>query len=270
MHRKIVEATPSTRKGLNVDGLGGEDYLKCMVCGKKMRVVHSNHLERHGLTVDQYLSMFPGAKVYSGSYIESVKRNFWTGVGRVRVRRCIRCGLTFTTRSPNKVRCNLCQRIHRLESLRLRERLRRRFGKAQRQILGTKGGATDLKVLGNGRVAAALWLERNRGGRTFGRMLDGDGQLHCQTCESTCLMLVMDGQAYCTECGGKIVVARRNEYYTATELCCGECGLVYDTLNLKQPEPSPSPFSPEPAEKLKFPIGTGLTATMKGGWENAC
>jgi len=33
---------------------------------------------------------------------------------------------------------------------------------------------------------------------------------------------------FCPECGGRIVLARENEYYTATELCCSSCGLVYD------------------------------------------
>ena len=32
---------------------------------------------------------------------------------------------------------------------------------------------------------------------------------------------------YCLECGGRIVLARENEYYTATETCCSSCGLVY-------------------------------------------
>ena len=32
----------------------------------------------------------------------------------------------------------------------------------------------------------------------------------------------------CLECGGRIILARENEYYTATEPCCSKCGLVYD------------------------------------------
>ena len=34
-------------------------------------------------------------------------------------------------------------------------------------------------------------------------------------------------RGFCSECGGRIVLARENEYYTATELCCSSCGLVY-------------------------------------------
>lgn len=207
---------------------GDECYLKCMVCGKKLRIVHSNHLGKHGLTVEQYLSMFAGARVYSERYVQSLRRNYWKSIGRIRERKCIDCGLTFTTNSPNKIRCDLCQRIHRLETLKRRERMRRRFGKAQRQILGTKGWSTCLKVLPNGRVAAALWLEKRKDGEKARRMFNGNGQLQCHTCESTFLMLVMDGQPYCTECGGKIVVARENERYTATEICCEKCGLVYE------------------------------------------
>jgi len=32
---------------------------------------------------------------------------------------------------------------------------------------------------------------------------------------------------FCPECGGRIILARENEYYTATEPCCSSCGLVY-------------------------------------------
>jgi len=32
---------------------------------------------------------------------------------------------------------------------------------------------------------------------------------------------------FCPECGGRIILARENEYYTATEPCCSKCGLVY-------------------------------------------
>ena len=34
-------------------------------------------------------------------------------------------------------------------------------------------------------------------------------------------------RGFCIECGGRIVLARENEYYTATEPCCSSCGLVY-------------------------------------------
>jgi len=34
-------------------------------------------------------------------------------------------------------------------------------------------------------------------------------------------------RGFCLECGGRIVLARENEYYTVTEPCCCRCGLVY-------------------------------------------
>ena len=34
-------------------------------------------------------------------------------------------------------------------------------------------------------------------------------------------------RGFCLECGGRIILARENEYYTATEPCCSSCGLVY-------------------------------------------
>jgi len=35
-------------------------------------------------------------------------------------------------------------------------------------------------------------------------------------------------RSFCPECGGRIILARENEYYTATEPCCSKCGLVYE------------------------------------------
>jgi len=33
--------------------------------------------------------------------------------------------------------------------------------------------------------------------------------------------------SFCIESGGRIVLARENEYYTVKEPCCCRCGLVY-------------------------------------------
>ena len=233
MCENVAEETLSTwaDRHSNREGWESDCHLKCMVCGKRLRIVHSNHLERHSLTIEQYLSRFPGAKVYSERYIQSLKRNFWKRIGKRRERICVNCGATFTTHSPNKVRCDLCQRVYRLEALKHRERLRRRSWKGVKQIMGTKGESINLKVLRSGRVAAAVWLEKNKGrGEGLRRMFNGGGEEpQCQICDSTYLLLIEDGQPYCTECGGRIVIARENEQYTATEPCCNACGLVYVT-----------------------------------------
>ena len=33
---------------------------------------------------------------------------------------------------------------------------------------------------------------------------------------------------YCVECGGPVIIARENDFYTATEPVCSRCGLVHD------------------------------------------
>ena len=142
-------------------GTCDDSYVKCMVCGRMFYVVHPNHLERHGLTVKEYLSMFSDVKVYSERYLKSLKRNYWKGIGRRREKVCVSCGTSFTTYSSKKVRCDLCQRLYRLETKRRRERLRRRSGKGVKQVLGTRGQSVNLRILPNGKVVAADWLERN-------------------------------------------------------------------------------------------------------------
>lgn len=82
-------------------------------------------------------------------------------------------------------------------------------------------------MLLNGRVAAAVWLERNRG-KKHRRMLNGGGGIRCPECSSTYLIFVSSFEPYCTECGGRIVLARENQNYTVTELCCSRCGLLYE------------------------------------------
>jgi hypothetical protein len=37
---------------------------------------------------------------------------------------------------------------------------------------------------------------------------------------------------YCEECGGLIIIAKENRYYSKTELTCKSCGLVFDISNL--------------------------------------
>jgi len=162
--KDVFEEALPARAGLNRDIHGravDDGYVKCMVCGRKLHVVHPNHLKRHGLTVEEYLSRFPDADLYSESYLKSLRGNYWRGLGRKREKVCVDCGAHFTTRAPNKVRCGLCQRMHRLKAKKSRERLRRRSWKGVKQTLGTKGPSVNLKVLPNGRVAAAVWLEKN-------------------------------------------------------------------------------------------------------------
>jgi DNA-directed RNA polymerase subunit RPC12/RpoP len=234
---KPVRGEPA-REGWS--GNGGR-YVKCMVCGRRLHVVHLNHLRRHGLTVEEYLSMFPNAKIYSNHYIQSLKKRYWKTIGRKKKRVCVDCGATFTTHAHNKIRCNLCQRIRELEAKKSRERLRRSSWKGVKQILGTKGPSVNFRILPNGRVAAAVWLERNSG-KKYKRMFNGGGEIRCPECSSTYLMLMDDMEPYCIECGGRIVLARENEHFTARDLCCSRCGLLYEDPLLQIQQESTSPL----------------------------
>lgn len=42
-----------------------EEYVECLVCGKKFRQITNTHLLRHGLTVAQYSVKFPDAELIS-------------------------------------------------------------------------------------------------------------------------------------------------------------------------------------------------------------
>ncbi|MFQ6095199.1 MAG: hypothetical protein ACE5NN_03540, partial [Candidatus Bathyarchaeia archaeon] len=121
-----------------------------------------------------------------------------------------------------------------------RERLRRRSWKGVKQTLGTKGSSVNLRVLRNGRVAAAVWLEMNRG-KKHRRMLNGGGGIRCPECSSTYLIFIGGFEPYCIECGGRIVLATENRNYTATELCCSRCGLLYEDPPLHVPQGSALP-----------------------------
>ena len=69
------------------------------------------------------------------------------------------CSKIFVIYSPNKIRCDACQRTYKLETKKRRERLRRRNYRGLDQILGSGDKSTYLTILPNGRILGAVWLE---------------------------------------------------------------------------------------------------------------
>ncbi len=201
-----------------------DSYVKCLVCGAKLRQVHPNHLAKHNLTVEEYLQKFPYAKLISKDYSEELSERYRQNLGKERLKVCIDCNRTFITYSHNKLRCPTCQRKYRLNTLRNRERMRRRSGKALNQILGTGDKTTYLTTLSDGRILGWVWLQKQI------KKLNGKKPRYkCPVCgREDYMLLIVNHQPYCLECGGKIVYARENQYYSANEFTYSKCGLVLD------------------------------------------
>jgi len=51
------------------------DKVRCMVCNKELKVVHTIHTRTHGLEFDEYKKKFPNSKTHADSVIESFKEN---------------------------------------------------------------------------------------------------------------------------------------------------------------------------------------------------
>jgi len=45
--------------------LSGKQLITCQVCGKELFMINIHHLKKHGLTIEKYKEMFPGATVQS-------------------------------------------------------------------------------------------------------------------------------------------------------------------------------------------------------------
>ena len=49
------------------------DKVKCMECGKKFKIITSQHLGQHGLTLDEYIKKYPTSPTWSVSAINNRK-----------------------------------------------------------------------------------------------------------------------------------------------------------------------------------------------------
>jgi len=82
------------------------------------------------------------------------------------------------------------------------------------------------------RVYGAVLLEQGMSVNASSNWTYGKS-LECEGCGSNMIIDIIDHEAFCPECGAKIVIARENEHYSMqAEPVCDNCGLVYDTKNL--------------------------------------
>jgi len=197
-----------------------------MVCGKQLHYVNNTHLRGHRLTIQQYKIRF-SAEIFTKEFLYRRKKSCQD---RVFQRACPRCGSAFTTGNPKTFYCGHCQPIMSVEK---RRRYQQRYRRMRKRTIGRE----PFRILGtfskhhlsihNGRVLAAVLLEKGisinaRKGHNSGKVLE------CEDCGTSVIIDVIDHEAYCAECGCKIVVARENEYYSIqAEPVCVHCGLVY-------------------------------------------
>ena len=52
-----------------------DDQVKCMICGKYYKMVHTVHLRTHGLEFNEYKNKFPGVKTHSDYVLEKYSKN---------------------------------------------------------------------------------------------------------------------------------------------------------------------------------------------------
>jgi len=200
-----------------------DSYVKCLVCGAKLKQVHTNHLAKHGLTINEYLEKFPNAELVSKDYHRELSERYKQVLGKRREKVCVDCSKPFITYSPSKVRCDICQKMYELENKKIRERKRRRSFKALDQILGSGDKTTYLTILPSGRILGAVWLEEKM------KKLKGRKKRYkCPVCNESYMLVIENYQAYCIDCGGKVVYAKENENYSANEFVCSHCGLVLE------------------------------------------
>lgn len=155
------------------------------------------------------------------------------------LKKCLVCGTTLFTWSKKKYCSTRC--AQQLYNKRWREN---NPGKARAYQIrwwnrNNKGTFSERYLsIRNGRVYGALLLERDKQKRAQSRShggfvnpwiahYSGDGDGRCEQCGSEEVIIIINHQAYCNECGGKIKLALENEYYSVVEPTCHSCGLVY-------------------------------------------
>jgi len=199
-------------------------YVKCLVCGSKLKMITENHVKRHGLTMARYRQLYPEAPIISPELRQKVK--IWSGDRKFQ-RKCKKCGSLFTTGNPRVFYCPKCQEKISVEKQRryhkrnrIREKNTRKTKRNQR--IGTFGKGY-LEIV-NGRVRGAVLLEKG--------LSPNGSNSHNDVCgcgSAAYLVAVLGDQLYCLECGGQIILARENENYTMPiEVACSKCGVVYE------------------------------------------
>ena len=146
---------------------------------------------------------------------------------------CRKCGKPFIATGPKSKHCRECQRVRDLLSKRRKnQRYRRkvRYDEIRMVRIGTFG--EKYLELYRGRIRGAVLLEKRIAinsrhyYRIGGQWYASKG--YVEYYGVSYLMATCKKKIYCDECGAEITIARENDIYTATELCCKSCGLVYE------------------------------------------
>ena len=72
-----------------------DSYVKCLICGAKLKQVHTNHLAKHNITVNEYLEKYPDAELISKDYHKELSERHRQTLGRKRERVCVDCSKPF-------------------------------------------------------------------------------------------------------------------------------------------------------------------------------
>ena len=92
----------------------------------------------------------------------------------------------------------------------------------------------------NGRVQGAILLEKHVSINAHGfyRLPPYNGKApfdYEETYVTMIYLIIWNRKIFCGECGSELTVARENEHYTIpAELCCKNCGLVYELDDLAE------------------------------------
>ena len=98
----------------------------------------------------------------------------------------------------------------------------------------THDKSNDLTIE-NGRVKGAVWLEsqigrksvaKNYWRRSFFQRRYEEALCNCGSLQTPFFVAIENHRRFCSECGGKIIIASENDHYTITEIVCSFCGLV--------------------------------------------
>jgi len=174
-----------------------EPYVKCLICGKKLKLINWLHLRKHNLTFEQYKQMFPNALTWRSE---------------PKIQYCEVCGKLFLSTSIRQAKyCPKCRYKRRILLTTIRRRQTRKKLKKRKYKLGS---ISDKKL-----------NEFCQGKIDLQTIMKYPYYSPCSTEHE--FIIISENQLYCLECGAKIRLAFPNQYYDTTELCCSKCGLVY-------------------------------------------
>ena len=138
---------------------------------------------------------------------------------------CKRCGKRFITENDKVKYCEECRQKFK-KYLSSPKYLKHRAKQKRLNKLGSVN-PSFLKKLENNEITIEQLMRKKVMG-----YVNSSIRISEELLEQAILELVKPIKGYCAECGGKLIVARKNEYYTKTDIACSSCGLVAEDLIL--------------------------------------